>query len=97
MWALSRDKKKSQVKFENNIRSAINRIVQQYPVLNVFQSYPYMPGNIAGTHIPDNVDIRPKMYDNIEKLWLLIDTGAQCSVWPKSKIPKAQIELQMFI
>ena len=92
VWGLSREKTKSQVKFEKGIKTAINSIVQQYPVLNVFQSYPYMPGNIAGTHIPDNVDIRPKMYDRSEGLWLLIDTGAQCSVWPKSKFPQAQID-----
>ena len=32
------------------------------------------------------------MYDKSEGLWLLIDTGAQCSVWPKSKFPQAQID-----
>ena len=49
VWGLSRDKTKSQVKFEKGIKTAINSIVQQYPVLNVFQTYPYMPGNIGGT------------------------------------------------
>ena len=34
------------------------------------------------------------MFDKSEGLglWLPIDTGAQCSVWPKSRFPQAQID-----
>ena len=93
VWGLRMDQeKKSQVKVENGVKNAINSIVQEYPVLNVFQNYPYLAGNIGGAYIPDNIDIRPKMFDKSEGLWLLIDTGAQCSVWPKSRFPQAQID-----
>ena len=93
VWGLRMDQeKKSQVKVENGVKNAINSIVQEYPVLDVFQNYPYLAGNIGGAYIPDNIDIRPKIFDKSEGHWLLIDTGAQCSVWPKSKFPQARID-----
>ena len=84
--------KKSQLKLENGVQNAINSIVQEYPVLTVFQNYPYLAGNIGEAYKPDNINIRPKMFHKSEGLWLLIDTGAQCSVWPKSKFPQARID-----
>ena len=42
-------------------------------------------------------DIRPKAQDKISKEWLLIDSGAQISIWPKSKFPSAEYDPNMSI
>ena len=61
-------------------------------MLSVFQNYPYLAGNIGGAYIPDKIDIRPKMFDKAEGLWLLIDTGAAVCVWPKKRFPQAKVD-----
>ena len=35
---------------------------------------------VAAAQSTEKVDIRPRIYDNIRKDWILIDTGSQCSV-----------------
>ena len=34
-----------------------------------------------------NKDIRPQVQDQISKEWLLVDSGAQVSVWPRNRVP----------
>ena len=38
------------------------------------------------------IDVRPRLYDLHSKSWLLLDTGAACSVYPKSLFPTAQLD-----
>ena len=92
MWGLKVDQPFSQVKFESGVKNAINSIIQEYPVLSVFQNYPNLAGNIGRAYIVDNIDIRPKMFDKAAGLWLLIDTGAAVCVWPKKRFPQAQVD-----
>ena len=66
VWDLKVDQPFSQVKFESGVKNAINSIIQEYPVLSVFQNYPYLAGNIGGAYIPDNIDIWPKMFDKVK-------------------------------
>ena len=37
-------------------------------------------------------DIRPRAYDKISKYWILIDSGAMVSVWPKRDFPEAIVD-----
>ena len=37
-------------------------------------------------------DIRPQVQDQIKKEFLLLDSGAQLSVWPKSRVPGAVLD-----
>ena len=39
-----------------------------------------------------NKDIRPQVQDQISKEWLLVDSGAQVSVWPRNRVPDAIID-----
>ena len=39
-----------------------------------------------------NKDIRPRVQDQISKEWLLVDSGAQLSVWPRNRVPEAVID-----
>ena len=39
-----------------------------------------------------NKDIRPRAQDQISKEWLLIDSGAQLSAWPRNRVPEAVID-----
>ena len=32
------------------------------------------------------------MYDKVEGLWLLLDTGAAVCVWPKKNFPRAKLD-----
>ena len=38
------------------------------------------------------VDIRPKLFDKVSNSWLLIDTGAACSVFPHQWYPESQLD-----
>ena len=37
-------------------------------------------------------DIRPRAFDQISKEHLLIDSGAQISVWPRTRVPDAILD-----
>ena len=37
-------------------------------------------------------DIRPRAFDQISKEHLLIDSGAQISVWPRARVPEATVD-----
>ena len=37
-------------------------------------------------------DIRPRAFDQISKEHLLIDSGAQISVWPRARVPEAKLD-----
>ena len=34
-------------------------------------------------------DVRPTVFDKVSKQWVLVDTGAACSVFPKAYYPHA--------
>ena len=36
------------------------------------------------------IDIRPRAYEKTSKKWILVDTGAMVSVWPKADYPDAK-------
>ena len=38
------------------------------------------PDEVAASSLDDNVDIRPRVYDNATQEWVLVDTGSQVSV-----------------
>ena len=40
----------------------------------------------------DSRDIRPKVFDKILKMWLLLDTGAAITCWPKDSYPNNAID-----
>ena len=46
---------------------------------------------IAGSEATD-MDVRPKIFDQNSKRFILVDTGASRSVWPRADFPNKQID-----
>ena len=43
-------------------------------------------------HPPNKSDRRPHLFDKKSGKWVLLDSGAMCSLWPKSDFPEAKVD-----
>ena len=79
-WGIHEVKPPQQTKWEMDIKAQVNSIIAK----NVQDYFPYM------THVPQvaaidehNQDCRPRLFDPFTKQWVLVDSCAQVSIWPK--------------
>lgn len=78
VWGLHDEKPKSQIHWEHLLKEACNSVQDYVPSIPASNN-----GSVAATK--GNVtDERPRVYDGISKTWILVDTGAAVSVWPKA-------------
>ena len=83
MWSSYPFKPKCQIEFDQAVSQAVNKIAEDNPFLSV------EAGEIAAisalNHKPGayGLDIRPKVYDNKTKSWILLDSGSCVSCIPK--------------
>ena len=82
-WSFYTKKPVSQELFEQSARNAIDNIAEDNPYLNVvegeidaIEAVRFKPGSYG-------LDIRPKVFDNKEKAWTLLDSGSCVSCVPK--------------
>ena len=76
----------AQINWENAVRSEFDKMIEE----NVFDYYPYMQIPLGAVEKGNQGDIRPRLYDPATKRWMLVDTGAQVSVWPRQDYPEAE-------
>ena len=86
IWGNHKNKPQSQVKWENAVTKELDRLIKE----NVQEYFPYM------SHIPEiaevdegNEDCRPRLFDPQSKQWMLVDSCAQVSVWPRHEYQDA--------
>ena len=72
-WGVYEFKPECQIQWEEMVQQAAITIADQYP---------FVEQAIDAT--TENEDTRPRLYDTVLKQWILIDTGASVSVFPKS-------------
>ena len=72
-WGVYEFKPECQIQWEEMVQQAAISIADQYP---------FVEQAIDAT--TENEDTRPRLYDTVLKQWILIDTGASVSVFPKS-------------
>ena len=91
LWGNYTEKPDSQGVWDQNVRSAVESIE-----MDVLEDYfPYMTApQMAETNeaLDRGIDIRPKLYDKISKEHILLDSGAQVSVWPKAYFKHPEID-----
>ena len=81
----------------NGIDTSIRFDIRDMP--RRFDSLPPHLAHLAGTtwqNIISN-DIRPRVENKITKEWLLIDSGAMLTVYPRSRYPEAKLDLNQSI
>ena len=87
-WGVYAVKPLRQNQWESAVKNEIDKMVEQ----RVEEYWPYM------THVPEvakvdtNEDSRPRLYCPVAKKWMLVDTCAQVSVWPKTDYEDATID-----
>ena len=86
-WGIYSKKPISQISWEESVSKTIAAVADQCAQDN----FP-----------PEEGDLRPKMFDKGSNRWLLVDTGASLSIWPKAHFdssrlwPKADINSSPF-
>ena len=80
-WGNHQSKPHRQEQWEKDVRNEVENIIKE----RVQDYYPYMQ------HVPqiaelneDKEDCRPRLFDPQSKQWMLVDSCAQVSVWPKT-------------
>ena len=88
-WGIHAFKPVSQENWEQAVANECNSMIAS----KVEEYFPYM------THIPEvakcdtnNDDCRPRLWDPSTKQWILIDSCAQVSVWPKGVYDDAVLD-----
>ena len=61
----------------------VNDRAQYFPYLNIPQ--------ICSTGSSQDKNVRPYMKDPKSERWMLVDTGAVVTVWPKADFPEAKL------
>ena len=98
IWGIHKTKPEAQTDWENLTKTAIDSAIFSnidalYPSFHVGK-HRKIPNIFkcsgCGTH--KGADIRPKVYDRHSKKWLLVDSGAMVSVFPKHYYPHAKID-----
>ena len=79
LWGVYAFKPINQEKWENSIKKDIDKLVES----NAHKYFPYtsLPGVAAVNE--EGQDCRPRLWDPISKQFMLVDTCAQVTVWPK--------------
>ena len=83
VWSTYPQKPVAQIEFENLVSEAANAIAEDNPYENV------VPGEISAIEAMKfksgsyGLDIRPKVFDNKTKSWVLLDSGSCVSCEPK--------------
>ena len=78
----------AQEQWEKMITSALDNVADLFPYIDDIW---HLPGNEIYTTTAD-FDIRPRIWDSRSKSWVLVDTGASVSAWPKCMFPDAKID-----
>ena len=81
-WGKYNAKPNSQVEWDKSLKEVAAAIVNN----EVQWEMSTLRNPFRGT------DIRPRAFDQISKEHLLIDSGAQISVWPRSRFPEAKLD-----
>ena len=88
-WGIHAFKPIQQERWEEAVAKEVENLI----MAKVEDYYPYM------THVPEvakcdtnNEDCRPRLYDKATKQWVLIDSCAQVSVWPKQGYTDAKLD-----
>ena len=95
VWSCYTSKPHCQVQFEQAVSQAVESIAEDNPYLKV------EPGEIAAisalNHKPGayGLDIRPKVFDNKQKVWTLLDSGSCVSCIPKAPNDKIDPNLRL--
>ena len=88
-WGIHEVKPIAQVRWEALIANEVDTMVTQ----NTQDYYPYM--QLADVQVgasSSKEDIRPKLYDPSSRRWMLVDTGAAVSVWPRADYPQSNFD-----
>ena len=87
-WGNHTDKPVQQTKWEQTVRSECENII----VNNGAQYFPYLHiPQICSTGSSQDKNVRPYMKDPKSERWMLVDTGAVVTVWPKADFPEAKL------
>ena len=93
-WGNHKEKPTQQTNWEKVVENEVNNIIWE----NTQDYFPYM------THVPQpevaelnegQTDCRPRLFDPTSKQWMLMDTCAQVSVWPRGDYADATISQQI--
>ena len=87
-WGNHTDKPVQQTKWEQTVRTECENIMvndgaQYFPYLHIPQ--------ICSTGSSQDKNVRPYMKDPKSERWMLVDTGAVVTVWPKADFPEAKL------
>ena len=75
-----------QQSFENQVRAAVETIVQE----SMVEKYPYFK-LVEAIAVMEN-DIRPRVLEEINGNWILVDSGSAVTAWPKTEYPEAILD-----
>ena len=87
VWGIHSSQPEAQAIWEKSLKSTVDQLVAD----NVEEYLPYFRVPKIASAKGKNDD-RPKLYDPISKMWILIDTGAAVSVWPKRLFQGAKLD-----
>lgn len=95
-WGNHSQKPLAQTQWEKTIRNEINNIM----VNNGSDYYPYMETPKVAPQIASqslDEDVRPHLYDPATKKWILVDTGAAVSCWPRQDYEDARLDNSLML
>ena len=59
---------------------------------NAADYLPYISMPIIGAARVVGRDVRPRLFDPTTQRWMLLDSGAMCTVWPLKDYPGAKVD-----
>ena len=72
IWGIHQQKPKEQEAWEKAIQGTLASIAEFVPCMPIPQQIAAAKGNVT--------DVRPRVYDSVCNQWVLMDTGAACTV-----------------